>query len=223
VRDTASLVVRDRLLRRLLAVSLLVGTVLTTLELLGPLHVTGLVGSSTQGSAAFGIVMAVSYAAAGAGALLAPAARRGARGSVAAAGAGLAALGAVAVAAVAVAGDVALAGVAFAAFYLTNATAWPLWKELLHGRVGAGQRSTALSASSLALMVGGLCGSLLVPRLAEAAGVPAGFWAAAGAVLLVGLVSLGLRPPRDHAAAATGVSPRVVPAPRSWRVWGSAP
>jgi MFS family permease len=213
VRDTACLVVRDRLLRRLLTVSLLVGAVLATLELLGPLHVAGLVGSSTEGSAVFGVVMAVSYAAAGAGALLAPAARRGARGSVAAAGAGLAVLGALAVAAVAVAGNVALAGLAFAAFYLTNATAWPLWKELLHRRVGAGQRSTTLSASSLALMLGGLCGSLLVPRLAEAAGVPAGFWAAAGAALLVGLVSLGLRTARDHGAVTTGRASRVVTAP----------
>ncbi|MGY1593051.1 MFS transporter [Geodermatophilus sp. SYSU D00708] len=213
VRDTARLVVRDRLLRRLLAVSLLVGTVLTTLELLGPLHVADLVGSSTEGSAVFGVVMAVSYAAAGAGALLAPAARRGARGSVAVASGALAVLGAAAVAAVALAGDVALAGVAFAVFYLTNATAWPLWKDLLHGRVGAGQRSTTLSASSLALMVGGLGGSLLVPRLAEAAGVPAGFWAAAGAVLLIALVSLGLRPQRDHGAVTTGSASRAATTP----------
>jgi Major Facilitator Superfamily len=213
VRDTSRLVVRDRLLRRLLTVSLLVGTVLTTLELLGPLHVAALVGSSTEGSAVFGVVMAVSYAAAGVGALLAPAARRGAHGSVAAASVGLAALGALAVAAVAVAGGVVLAGVAFAVFYLTNATAWPLWKDLLHRRVGAGQRSTALSASSLALMVGGLGGSLLVPRLAEAAGVPAGFWAAAGAVLLIALVSLGLRPPRDHGAVTAGRTSQVVTTP----------
>ncbi|MGY1688625.1 MFS transporter [Geodermatophilus sp. SYSU D01105] len=209
VRDTACLVVRDRLLRRLLAVSLLVGTVLTTLELLGPLHVAELVGSSTQGSAVFGVVMAVSYAAAGVGALLAPAVRRGARGSVAAASVGLSALGALAVAAVAVAGDVVLTGLAFALFHLTNAAAWPLWKDLLHGRVGAGQRSTALSASSLALMVGGLAGSLLVTRLAEAAGVPAGFWAAAGAALVIALVSLGLRAPGDR---GSGVDPCGSPA-----------
>ncbi|MGY1641457.1 MFS transporter [Geodermatophilus sp. SYSU D00703] len=213
VRDTSRLVVRDRLLRRLLAISLLVGTVLTTLELLGPLHVADLVGSSTEGSAAFGVVIAASYGVAGVGALLAPAARRSARGSVAAASVGLAVLGALAVAAVGVAGDVVLAGMAFAVFHLTNATAWPLWKDLLHARVGAGQRSTALSASSLALMVGGLGGSLLVPRLAEAAGVPAGFWAAAGALLLIALVSLGLRPLRDHGAATTGSESSVVTTP----------
>jgi MFS family permease len=213
VRDTAAVVVRDRLLRRLLAVSLLVGVVLTTLELLGPLHVAGLLAGSAQGSAVFGVVMAASYGAAGVGALLAPAARRGARGSVAAAGAGLAALGALAVAAVAVAGSVVLVGVAFAVFYCANAAAWPLWKDLLHGRIGAGQRSTTLSATSLALMVGGLGGSLLVPRLAEAAGLPAGFWAAAAAVLLVALVSLGLRPSRDHGAATAGRASQAVTTP----------
>jgi hypothetical protein len=210
VRDTARLVSRDRLLRRVLAVSLLVGAVLTTLELLGPLHVAELTGSRTEGAAVFGVVMAVSYAAAGLGALLAPAVRRLARGSVAGATTGLAVLGSLAVATVAAAGPLALGGL-FAVFYVANAAAWPLWKQVLHGRVGAGQRATALSASSLALQVGALGGSLLVPRLAEAAGTGAGFLAAAGALLTVGLVSVGLRPrhstaPDPGTPAAAGVA-----------------
>lgn len=155
-------------------------------------------------------MQAVSFAAAGVGALLAPAVRRLARGSVAAATAGLAALGALAVAAVTVAGPLAL-GCLFAVFYVLDAAAWPLWKQLLHGQVAAGHRATTLSASSLALQVGALTGSLLLPRLAEAAGLPAGFWAAAGALLLVALVSLGLRPARTGprppgTAAATRVA-----------------
>jgi hypothetical protein len=210
VRDTARLVSRDRLLRRVLAVSLLVGAVLTTLELLGPLHVAELTGSRTEGAALFGVVMAVSYAAAGLGALLAPAVRRLARGSVAGATTGLAVLGSLAVATVTAAGPLALGGL-FAVFHVANAAAWPLWKQVLHGRVGAGQRATALSASSLALQVGALGGSLLVPRLAEAAGTGAGFLAAAGALLAVGLVSVGLRPrhstaPDPGTPAAAGVA-----------------
>ncbi|MGY1760965.1 MFS transporter [Geodermatophilus sp. SYSU D00779] len=211
VRDTARLVSRDRLLRRVLAVSLLVGAVLTTLELLGPLHVADLTGSRTEGAAVFGVVMAVSYAAAGLGALLAPAVRRLARGSVAGATTGLAVLGALAVATVAVAGPLALGGL-FAVFHVANAAAWPLWKQVLHGQVAAGQRATTLSASSLALQVGALGGSLLVPRLAEVAGTGAGFLAAAGALLAVGLVSVGLRPrhsaaPGPGTPAAAGVAP----------------
>ncbi|MGR7025907.1 MFS transporter [Geodermatophilus sp. URMC 62] len=211
VRDTGRLVARDRLLRRVLAISALVGTVLSTLELLGPLHAADLTGSLTEGSAVFGVVMAVSFAAAGAGALLAPAARRAARGSAAAGSAALAVLGAAAVAAVPLGGPVVL-GCLFAVSYTANAASWPLWKAVLHGRVGAGQRATALSASSLALQVGALGGTLGLARLAGAAGTGAGFLAVSGALLLVAVVSLGLRP-GDRAAAHADPAPGVVPAP----------
>ncbi|MGY1651824.1 MFS transporter [Geodermatophilus sp. SYSU D01119] len=203
VRDTARLVSRDRLLRRVLAVSLLVGAVLSTLELLGPLHAAELTGSGAAGATLFGVVMAVSFAAAGLGALLAPAARRLARGSGPVAAAGLAALGALAIAAVPLAGPVVLTAL-FAVFYVGNAASWPLWKSVLHGRVGAGRRATALSASSLALQVGALGGSLGLARLADAAGLPAGFLGAAAAALLTALVSLGLRSRSPVAASPTG-------------------
>jgi hypothetical protein len=42
-----------------------------------------------------------------------------------------------------------------------------------------------------------------VPRLGAAAGTPAGFWAAAGALLLVALVSLRL-PPRHSGPQTPG-------------------
>ncbi len=190
VRGTAVLVSRDRLLRRVLAISALVGVTLAALELFGPLYVAELTGSRTQGSAVFGVVMAVSFAAAGVGALLAPVVQRAARGSAAVGSAGLALLGALAVAAVPLGGPLVL-GCLFAVFYVTNAAAWPLWKAVLHGRVGTGQRATALSASSLALMSGALVGSLVLPRLAGGTGV--GFLAAAGALLVTAAVSLGLR------------------------------
>ncbi|MGY1716671.1 MFS transporter [Geodermatophilus sp. SYSU D01106] len=203
VRDTARLVARDRLLRRVLAVSLLVGAVLSTLELLGPLYAAELTGSGASGATLFGVVMAVSFAAAGLGALLAPAARRLARGSGPVAAAGLAAVGALAIAAVPLAGPVALTAL-FAVFYVGNAAAWPLWKSVLHGRVGAGRRATALSASSFALQIGALGGSLGLARLADAAGLSAGFLGAAVAALLTGLVSLGLRSRSPVAASRTG-------------------
>ena len=116
----------------------------------------------------------------------------------------------VAVAAVPLGGPLVL-GCLFAVFYVANAAAWPLWKQVLHAQVAAGQRATALSASSLALQVGGLTGSLLVLRLADAVGTPAGFWAAAGALLVAALVSLALRPRHSTAAdpgtpAAAGVA-----------------
>lgn len=194
VRATVVLVSRDRLLRLLWVISFLTGIVLTALELLGPLHFADLAGGLTEGSAVFGVVMAISFAAAGVGALLAPSARHLARGSVAWVSAVLSVLGAAAVVAVAVAPGVVVAGVAFALFYLCNGGSWPLRQQLLHEQTTSVQRSTTVSATSLALMLGGMLGSLLLPRLAEAGGNPAGFLAAAGALLLMAGVSLWLRP-----------------------------
>jgi MFS family permease len=194
VRDTAVLVTRDRVLRLLVVISFLTGTVLTALELLGPLHFADLAGGLAEGSAVYGVVMAISFAAAGVGALLAPSARRAARGSVAWASAVLAVLAGAAVAAVAVAPTVAVAAAAFAFFYLFNGGAWPLRQQLMHEQTTSAQRATTVSAKSLALMLGGLLGNLLHPRIAEALGYPAAFLAAAAFLLLIAVVSLGLRP-----------------------------
>jgi hypothetical protein len=49
-------------------------------------------------------------------------------------------------------------------------------------------------------MLGGLLGSLLLPRLAEAAGYPAAFLATAGGLVLMAVASLWLRPARPVAA-----------------------
>ncbi|MGY1682560.1 MFS transporter [Geodermatophilus sp. SYSU D01176] len=208
VRDTLRLVGRDRVLRLLLTISFLTGAVLTALELLGPLHVADLAGGLAEGSAVFGVVMAASFGAAAAGSLLAPAARRAARGSVARASAVSGALCAVAVAAFALAPGVAVAAVAYASYHLCNGAAWPLRTQVLHGQTTSAQRSTTVSATSLALMLGGLLGSLALPRLAEAAGTPAALLAAAGAALLVAVVSSGLRPGRPGTPAPPGVAAR---------------
>jgi MFS family permease len=200
VRDTAVLVTRDRLLRLLLVISFLTGTVLTALELVGPLHFADLAGGLTEGSAVYGVVMAVSFAAAGVGALLAPAARRVARGSAAWASAAFAVLSAASVVGVALAPTVVLAGVGFAFFYLTNGGGWPLRQQIMHEQTTSSQRSTTVSAKSLALMLGGLLGNLLYPRIVEAAGNPAAFLTAGGFLLIMAVVSLGLRPTRRAAA-----------------------
>jgi hypothetical protein len=69
----------------------------------------------------------------------------------------------------------------------------------MHDRTTSSQRSTTVSASSLALMVGGMLGSLLLPRLADIAGLPAGLLPGAGGMLLLAGVSLGLRVRPDEA------------------------
>jgi MFS family permease len=192
VRDTAVLVTRDRVLRLLVVISFLTGTVLTALELLGPLHFADLGGGLAEGSAVYGVVMAISFAVAGLGALLAPTARRAAMGSVSWASAVLSVLAAAAVVAVAVAPGVVVAAAAFAFFYLFNGGAWPLRQQLMHEQTTSAQRATTVSAKSLALMLGGLLGNLLHPRIAEALGYPAAFLAAAAFLLLIAVVSIGL-------------------------------
>ena len=194
ISATVRLVLTDRLLRLLLVVSFLVGVVLTALELLGPLHVAELAGSPERGSAVFGLVTAVSFAAAAVGSLLAPALGRATRGSVAWSSAVTSVLAAVSVAVFALSPALAAAAVAYCTFYLLNGAAWPLRQRLMHDQTTAGQRATTLSAKSLALMLGGLVGNLLLPRLADGAGLPAGLLAGGGAMLLLAVVSLGLRP-----------------------------
>ena len=158
VSATVRLVLHDRLLRLLLAVSFLVGVVLTSLELLGPLHFADLAGSPEVGSAVFGVVTAVSFAAAAVGSLLAPAAGRASGGSVVLVSAVTSVLAAGTIGAFALAPGLVLAAVAYSVFYLLNAAGWPLRKQLMHDQTTSSQRSTTVSASSLALMVGGLLG-----------------------------------------------------------------
>ena len=54
---------------------------------------------------------------------------------------------------------------------------------MLHGRVTAAHRATAVSAMSLAMALGGIAGNLVIPVLATAVSVDAAF-------LLVGVVVL---------------------------------
>lgn len=192
VRDTVRLAARDRVLRQLLTLAFLVGTVLSTLELIGPLRFAELTGSRTEGTAVFGVVMAASFTAAALGAALATTARRAARGSLARTSAALFVICVLAVSGIALTSALLMTGLAYAVFYLANAAGWPLRQQLMHSRVQAAQRSTSVSALSFALMIGVVAGSLLVPRLAEATSLSVAFWAAAAPLLLAGLLSLRL-------------------------------
>ena len=192
VRDTVRLATSDDPLRRVMLLSLVCGLALGTLELLGPTLFADLSGSTTGGSAVFGVVMAGSFLAGALGSALAPRSRRLARGSTPYAVALLTLLSGLCLAGVAGSRTVVLAALAYAGFYLANAASWPLLHAVLHTRVRAGGRATALSASSLSLMVGGGTADLLNPRLVEAIGRP-GTYAIAGVVVAAAaLLALGL-------------------------------
>ena len=207
VRDTVRLAAQDRALRLLLAITFLAGMVLSTLELLGPLQFADLADDATDGSAVFGIVMAVSFGAAAAGSALATTARRAARGSIARSTAVLLVLCALALIGIALSPTAVLAGAAYAVFYLWNGAGWPLRKQLLHSRVDSSKRATTVSASSFAVMLGGITGSLTLPLLTDWTSLSVGF-AAAGVLLLVS-AALSLRLPSDSPDHAHSRSARV--------------
>ncbi|MCW2614257.1 MAG: transporter [Frankiales bacterium] len=193
VRDALSLAAGDDALRRVLVLSLVCGVCLSTLELLGPGLFAELSGSRTSGSAVFGAVMAVSFLAGAAGSALAPRSRRLARGSMPCAVAGLTAVSALSLVGVAGSRTVLLAVCAYAGFYLANAASWPLLHAVLHSRVGSGGRATALSASSLALMLGGGLANVVNPRVVDAGGRGAAFLVAGTAALVAAAVAARLR------------------------------
>ena len=91
--------------------------------------------------------------------------RRLLRGSTLAACAALAVFGGLALATLGGPDLLPVAAVAFVGYYVAHGASWPLLSAVLHGRVTAAHRATAVSAMSLAMAVGGLLGNLLVPLL----------------------------------------------------------
>lgn len=197
LQDAVSHARRDAALRVLFAIAFCLGAVLYTLEVLGPLHFAALGGSPTRGSAAFGLVIALSFLASAAGSAMAMPARRLARGSSRAAIAALLIVGAASLLMLATAASVVLAAVAYCAFYMSNATTGPLRRQILHSRIASTVRASTLSSLSLCLQAGGITAGVSIPFLAERAGRPAGFAAAAALALLAAMLSLRLPRPRQ--------------------------
>lgn len=165
----------------LLCGSLVWGLALGGIELLWQPRFTDLLGGRSD-TGPLGVLMAVAFLAAAMGSALAQRLARLVGG-----GAGRSAMActltqAAACVGLAAAGSFAVAAPAFVAVYLLNGARAPFHHELLHDQVAAAHRSTMLSAASLSLMAGGLVGSLSLPALAGAAGIP-WTWALVGAVL----------------------------------------
>ena len=176
--------VTDRPMRLVLLLTAVGGVGLVACELLGPVRFADLAGGRDGGAAVYGTVLAISFAAAAAGAMATPAMRRLLRGSTRATCAALFVIGAVAMAAVAGPDLLVVAGLGFALYYVAHGSSWPLLSAVLHTRVDAAHRATAVSAMSLAQALGGILGNLTIPPLAAAFGTGAAFSAVAGAVLL---------------------------------------
>jgi hypothetical protein len=184
--------VTDGPMRLVLLLTAVGGIGLVACELLGPIRFADLAGGRDNGAAVYGTVLAVSFATAAVGAMAATALRRLLRGSTRVTCASLFTLGAAALAVVAGPDVLLVAGVAFALYYLAHGSAWPLLSAVLHTRVDAAHRATAVSAMSLAQALGGIVGNLAVPPLAAALGAGAGFVGVALVVLLGAVACLRL-------------------------------
>ncbi len=184
---------RDSGLRLLLVLSAGLGFVLGSLELLVPLRLSTLAGDRAGGAAAFGVVIAATFAAGALGSGATPRVRALARGADWTATATLLVLSAAALVALAAAPTVGLLAVPYVVFALLLGVVSPLRKRLLHDRVPAARRATMVSAVSLALQLGGISANNLQALLYEQLSPRAPF-ALTAAVLLL----LAARTVRQH-------------------------
>jgi MFS family permease len=209
VGESVRLSVTDGPLRLVLLLTAVGGAGLVVCELLGPVRFAELAGGRDGGAAVYGTVLAISFAGAAVGAMAIPALRRLLRGSTRATCALLFALGAGALAVVAGPDLLLVAGAGFAVYYLAHGSTWPLLSAVLHTRVDAAHRASAVSAMSLALALGGIVGNLTIPRLAGVLSTGAAFLAVAVVVLLGAVACLRLPrttvAPADAEAAPLGV------------------
>ena len=192
VAGAVRLSVTDRPMRLVLVLTAVGGAALVVCELLGPVRFAALTGDRDDGAAVYGAVLAVSFAAAAVGSMATTALRRLLRVSTRATCAALFLLGAGALVVVAGPDVLVVAGAGFAVFYLAHGATWPLLSAVLHTRVSAAHRATAVSAMSLAMALGGILGNLVIPGLADAVSIEAAFLAVGGVVLLGGVACLRL-------------------------------
>jgi hypothetical protein len=202
VTGAVRLSVTDGPMRLVLLLTAVGGAGLVACELLGPVRFADLAGGRDGGAAVYGTVLAVSFAGAAVGAMLTPTVRRLLGGSTRMTCALLLACGAAAMAVLAGPDVLVVAGAGFAVYYLAHGSTWPLLSAVLHTRVDAPHRATAVSAMSLAMALGGILGNLALPPLAAALGTEAGFLAVA-VVVLVGAAGC-LRLPRAQPAGNAG-------------------
>ncbi|GAA2386207.1 hypothetical protein GCM10010420_06130 [Streptomyces glaucosporus] len=204
VADGLRLGGRDALVRRVLLGAGAAGGALAVLELLTPGRAAALTGAPESGAVLFAAVACAGFVCSAAGSRLAPLAARLAGGGERAVAAGLGAgaaglllLGVTAASAGAVSVVLAVGG--YALVYLGLGAAGPNENELLHRRVAASGRATALSVQSLALQLAGALTGLLAGAL------PPGPrpWLLGSAVLLAGALLWARRGEASPAAAAS--------------------
>ncbi|MFJ8160263.1 MFS transporter [Streptomyces sp. NPDC096136] len=194
---------RDVLVRRVFLSAGAAGSAVAAVELLTPGRAAALTGASESGAVLFAALACAGFVCAALGSHLAPLTARFAGGGERAVTVGLGAgacglllLGATS--ASTGAGPVVLAALGYGLVHLGLGSAGPSQNDVLHRRVSAGGRTTALSVQSLALQLAGALAGLLVGALPPGP-LP---WLLGAAVLLAGALPWARRapqtPPRPH-------------------------
>ncbi|MFJ9310216.1 MFS transporter [Streptomyces cyaneofuscatus] len=181
---------RDALIRRVLLTACAAGAALAAVELLTPGRAAALMGTAESGAVLFASLACAGFLCSALGSQLAPFAARLTRSSERAvpAGSGVVALGLTLLGITA--GSLspyatAAAVTGYGLVYLGLGVAAPNTKDLLHRRVDASGRATALSVQSLALQLVAAAAALTVGSLPPG---PLPWLLAAGAVLAVALL-----------------------------------
>jgi MFS family permease len=203
VAGAVRLSVGDGPMRLVLLLTALGGLGLVGCELLGPVRFAELAGGADDGAAVYGVVLAISFAAAAVGSVAAPAMRRLLGGSTRTTVAALTVLGAGSMALFAGPDALVAAAVGFALYYVAHGAGWPLLSAVLHTRVPAEVRATAVSAMSLAMALGGIVGNVAIAGLVEVTSVGTALYTLAGILALGTLAAVRLpHSTRDESAIA---------------------
>lgn len=184
VRDGLRVVLRGPALRALVLVELVWGAGLIGVELLSGPRLFELFGDPEHGVVTLGVTAAVAWGISGAGSA---ATRWLVRRSGSPARAGVVtriAQGAAVAVMAAVAGPAGLVA-GYLGFYLVHGAANAVHYGMVHRLVGAGERATVLSVSSLVARVGGTVADVGFGALATGAGIGVAFWVSA-ALLVAG-------------------------------------
>jgi MFS family permease len=200
VRRTVTLVARSGPLRALTAVELSWGAGLVAVELFSAPRLVELVGNTAGGVAAFALAAAAAWTVSALGAGLTRRVTAVSGSSPHRIGAGLRVVQGVAVALMAVVGGPVAMVAGYLAFYLVHGMANVVHYGLVHRLVGPEERTTVLSAHSLAARAGGIAAALGLGPVAEGAGI--GWAMLAGAAVLAAAAPLYLAAGR--AAAPSG-------------------
>jgi hypothetical protein len=208
VRRGAQLAATNAGLRRLLIATAAGGIGLASVEVLWQPRLTSFLPSPDADPWLFGIFSASAFFLATGGALVAAHLRSGNARPARAAAVSTVGYGAC-IAGLAAASGVVSFGLFYGTTYLFHSAAGPWHRTLLHARTPSAARATMLSVDSLALMLGGVLSSAVLPRVAEHLNIPSAWIAAAAivgisAVCYAGLDSGGPRSCARPARAQAG-------------------